>query len=489
MMKKSFLTALAVLSCIGSAAWAGDLKFASLLGDNMVLQQRTDARIWGTAGRGATVSVSATWLAQPVTVKADAKGRWEALLPTPAATFEPQTVVAESGAERVQAANVLIGEVWFCSGQSNMEMTLGGGMGTPVEGALDEIAMANQYKGVRYLAVRKDRAVAPKEDAEGIWEPCNPFTAPHFSAVGFFFATRLSRALDVPVGIINASWGGSVIEAWMSRELLAGCPDVDLADASNPDVNDMYKPMIMYNAMFKPASRYTVAGILWFQGESNISIACYDYADRLTAMAAQWRRDFGRGDIPFLIVELQPYDYYDGQYGLQDGHGPIVREQQFLASQRIPNAGIVGTNDLAYEYERTQVHASQKRQIGERLCYMALNKAYGFTTVPALNPCFKAMRVEGGRVVVSFHNARSGFMGADEIRGFEIAGKGGTFHPAHAEVGFSFPEGATVTLSTPAVPEPVSVRYCYKDFEVGTLKGANGLPVIPFSATLPEQTN
>ena len=291
------------------------------------------------------------------------------------------------------------------------------------------------------------------------------------------------------MGIINASWGGSVIEAWMSRELLAGCPDVDLADASNPDVNDMYKPMIMYNAMFKPASRYTVAGILWFQGESNISIACYDYADRLTAMAAQWRRDFGRGDIPFLIVELQPYDYYDGQYGLQDGHGPIVREQQFLASQRIPNAGIVGTNDLAYEYERTQVHASQKRQIGERLCYMALNKAYGYTTVPALNPCFKAMRVEGGRVVVSFHNARSGFMGADEIRGFEIAGKGGAFHPAHAEVGFSFPEGATVTLSTPAVPEPVSVRYCYKDFEVGTLKGANGLPVIPFSATLPEQTN
>ena len=484
-MKRHLLTALAVLFSV-AAAWAGDLKFASLLGDNMVLQQRTEARIWGTAAPRATVSVSATWLAEPVTVQADAKGRWEAMLPTPAATFEPQTVAAESGAERVQAANVLIGEVWFCSGQSNMEMTLGGGMGTPVEGALDEIAMAGTHKGVRYLAVRKDRAVTPKEDAAGVWEQCTPFTAPRFSAVGFFFATRLSRALDVPVGIINASWGGSVIEAWMSRELLAGCPDVNLADASNPDVNDMYKPMIMYNAMFKPASRYTVAGILWFQGESNISIACYEYANRLTAMAELWRKDFGRGDIPFLIVELQPYDYYDGQYGLQDEHGPIVREQQFLASQRIPNAGLVGTNDLAYEYERTQIHASQKRQIGERLCYMALNKAYGYTTVPALNPCFKAMRVEGGRVVVSFDNARSGFLGADEIRGFEIAGKGGVFHPAHAEVNFSFPEGATVTLSTPTVPEPVSVRYCYKDFEVGTLKGANGLPVIPFSATLPE---
>ena len=488
-MKKTLLALLAAALLAVMPALAGDLKFSSLLGDNMVLQQQTDARIWGTAAKGATVRVSASWLSEAVSAKADAKGRWELTLPTPAATFEPQTITAESGAERIQASNVLIGEVWFCSGQSNMEMTLGGGMGTPVEGALDEIAMARQYKGVRYLAVKKDRAVEPKEDAEGVWEECTPATAPRFSAVAYFFASRLSRALDVPVGIINASWGGSVIEAWMSKDLLKNCPDVDLSKASDAKTNDMYKPMIMYNAMFKPASRYTVAGVIWYQGESNISIACYEYADRLTAMAAQWRKDFGRGDIPFLIVELPPYDYYDGQYGLQDGHGPIVREQQFLASQRIPNAAIIGTNDLAYDYERTQVHPSQKRQVGERLCYMALNKAYGYSAVPALNPCFKSMRVEGGQVIVSFDNARAGFLGVDEIRGFEIAGKGGGFHPAQAEVRMSWPGGMTVVLSTPAVPEPVSVRYCYKDFEVGTLKGANGLPLIPFSATLPEEKN
>ena len=224
--------------------------------------------------------------------------------------------------------------------------------------------------------------------------------------------------------------------------------------------------------------------IIWYQGESNISIACYEYADRLTAMAQRWREDFGRGELPFFIVELSPYDYYDGQYGLQDGHGPILREQQFIASQRIPGAAIIGTNDLAYEYERTQVHSSQKRQVGERLCYMALNKVYGYPGVQALNPCFKSMRVEDGRVIVSFDNARSGFLGTDEIRGFEIAGAGGVFHPARAEVRMSFREGPTVVLSTPAVPEPVAVRYCYKDFEVGTLKGANGLPVIPFNASM-----
>ena len=477
-----FAAALALLLMTLSLQ-AGNLKFSSLLGDNMVLQQYTEARIWGSASPRASVTVSASWLKSSVSTRADAEGHWEVMLKTPAATFEPQTVRASSGGETVRASNVLIGEVWFCSGQSNMEMALSGG----VEGSLEEIAMARQYKGVRFMTVNKARATEPQYDATGVWQECNPATAPRFSAVGFFFGTRLSKALDVPVGIINASWGGSVIEAWMSRELLEDCPDVDLANASDPKVNDMYKPMIMYNAMFRPASKYTMSGILWFQGESNISIANEVYADRLTAMVDTWRKDIGRGDIPFLIVELQPYDYYDGQYGLQDEHGPLLREQQFKASKMIPNAGLVGTNDLAYEFERTQIHASQKRQIGERLCYMALNMAYGYTGVQAFNPCFRSVRLEeGGKVVVTFDNARGGFAGMDgEIVGFEIAGGGGYFQPAHAEIRSSFRETAVV-LSTPGVPEPKAVRYCFRDYQVGNLKGANGLPVIPFRADIPE---
>ena len=336
-MRKALLAAALLL--LSLALTAGNLKFSSLIGDNMVLQQNTKVRIWGTASPRASVSVSASWSKKPpVTTRADSEGHWEVMLETFGASFNPQVVQASSGGETVRATNVLIGEVWICSGQSNMEMTLGGGMGTPVEGNLDEIALSAQYKGVRHLTVRKARATEPQYDAEGEWQVCNPATSPGFSAVGYFFATRLSKALDVPVGIINASWGGSIIEAWMGEELLKDCPDVNLADASNPQVNDMYKPMIMYNAMFRPAAKYTSNGILWFQGESNISIAYDVYADRLTAMAAEWRRDIGRGDIPFLIVELQPYDYYDGQYGYQDEHGPLVREQQFMASKRIPNA-------------------------------------------------------------------------------------------------------------------------------------------------------
>lgn len=477
-MKKRLLTMLCLLLAAGMSAAAGNLKFSSFIGDNMVLQQSAQARIWGFADPGSNVSVSASWLSSSVNARADSQGRWEVMLSTPAATFTPQTVKARSGNETVTAKNVLIGEVWLCSGQSNMEMRLSGGNGTPVEGSLQEIAHSGKYKGVRLFEVRKAQALEPEYDAGGEWKECNPANSPSFSAVGYFFATRLSEILEVPVGIINASWGGSVIEAWMSEGLLKDYPDVDLANASDSKVNAMYKPMIMYNAMFRPASRYSIAGILWFQGESNISISYLEYADRLTAMAELWRKDIGRGDIPFLIVELTPYDYYDGPYGFQDEHGPIVREQQFIASQRIPNAAIIGTNDLAYPYEQKQVHASQKRQIGERLCYMAMLKAYGYDQLPALNPCFRSAEVRDGRVLIRFDNSRLGFMGTDEIKGFEVAGGGGTFHPAKAEI---LP-GGVVAVWCDLVPNPVEVRYCFKDFEVGTLIGGNGLPVIPFRA-------
>lgn len=477
-MKKHLAGIICLLLVTATAASAGNLKFSSFIGDNMVLQQSTQVRIWGFANPGSSVSVSASWLSSQVSGKADSNGLWEVMLRTPAATFTPQTVKARSGGETITASNVLIGEVWLCSGQSNMEMRLSGGYGTPVEGSLQEIAQSGKYKGVRHFEVSKAQALEPAVDAAGEWKECNPTNSPRFSAVGYFFATRLSEILNVPVGIINASWGGSVIEAWMSEGLLKDYPDVNLANASDSKVNAMYKPMIMYNAMFRPASRYSLAGILWFQGESNISISYLEYADRLTAMAELWRKDIGRGDIPFFIVELTPYDYYDGPYGLQDEHGPIVREQQFIASTRIPNAAIIGTNDLAYSYEQKQVHASQKRQIGERLCYMAMRKTYGYEQLPALNPCFKSGEVRDGRVLVRFDNASLGFLGTDEIKGFEVAGGGGTFHPAKAEV---LP-GGVVAVWCDLVPNPVEVRYCFKDFEIGTLIGGNGLPVIPFRA-------
>lgn len=481
-MKRLIITFLA-LGAFAISSLAENLKFSAFISDNMVLQQSTNASIWGYAKPKSNVTLTASWLSSSVSVRADEIGRWEAELKTPAATFEPQSIRARSGSESVQVKNILIGEVWLCSGQSNMEMKLMGGAGTPVEGSLDEIAHSGKYKGVRLFEVKKAQALTPEYDAEGEWKECNPVNSPMFSAVAYFFASRLSEIHNVPVGIINASWGGSVIEAWMSKELLEGCDDVNLENASDDKINAMYKPMIMYNAMLKPATNYSVAGIIWYQGESNISISYDVYADRLTAMAELWRKDIGRGDIPFFIVELPPYDYYDGPYGLQDEHGPLVREQQFMAHQRIPNSAIIGTNDLVYPYEQKQVHPSRKREIGERLCYMALNKVYGYPTIPALNPSFKSAELRDGKVMVQFDNSMLGFLGADEIIGFELAGGGGHFHAAEAEV-----SRFGVIVHCDLVPNPVEIRYCFKDFQIGTLIGGNGLPVIPFRAkvTVPE---
>ena len=476
-MKKIF--ALAFI-CLAVTLNAANLKFSGMIGDNMVLQQNTTVKIWGFASPGASVSVSTSWGAS-ASARADSKGQWVASFKTPAATFSPQTVRARSGSESVTAQNVLIGEVWFCSGQSNMQMTLGGGMGTPVQGSLEEIALSGQYKGVRHITIKNTSALEPAFDVEGEWQVSNPNTSPRFSAVAYFFASRLSKALDVPVGVINASWGGAEITPWMSAESLKPYSSiVNMADATDNSVNVMYKPTVMYNGMFAPASKYTVNGIIWYQGESNVSIRYNDYASHLTTMAETWRKDFGRGDIPFLIVELPPYDYYDGNYGLQDEQGPILREQQFMATATIPNSGIVGTNDLTFDYELNQVHPSNKRPVGERLCFLALRMAYGYENLPALNPSVRAAYVDGAKVRVYFNNAGSGWLGADEIVGFELAGGGGHFHKADAVTGFAFREGAYVELTSKEVPEPKYVRYCFRDFQVGTLKAANGLPVIPF---------
>lgn len=481
---KKIITIAAMLLCSQIALLAGNLAFSKMLGDNMVLQQNAPVTLWGTATPRADVAVTGSWNGVTVKVKADKDGHWEAVVNTPAGSFDAQTVKVVSGSETIEAKNVLIGEVWYCSGQSNMEMTLGGGFGTFVEGSLEEIALSAQYTGVRHITIKKATPLEPAWDAEGEWQVCNPVNSPKFSAVAYFFATRLSKALNVPVGVINASWGGCFICPWMSKETLKDYP-VNLADATDDSVNNMFKPFVMYNGMFKPVSKFAINGFIWYQGESNVSTRCDIYADMMNTMVKTWRKDVGRGDIPFLIVELAPYDYHDGEYGLQDETGPLLREQQALAAKTIPNAAIIGTNDLAYDFELTQVHPSQKRQIGERACFMAMNMAYGYTQLPAFHPTVKYATAEGRTVKVYFDNASTGFRGSEFIEGFEIAGESGNYHKATtARTSFSFRGGACVELECKEVGEPAFVRYCFHDFQIGNLKGANGLPAIPFQVKI-----
>lgn len=479
-MKRFILLVATIIMAINVSAADKTLRTSKMLSDHMVLQQNANARIWGWAAPGAQVSVTPSWSGKTVSAKAGKDGAWEVFVKTPAGTFKPSTISIKSGGESIKLSDVLIGEVWFFSGQSNMEMRLGSGRNAPVEGSLEEIARSGQYKGLRHLEVAKQTSTEVMEDAGGEWKVCTPANAPSFGAIPYFMGSRLSECLDVPVGVINCSWGGALIECFMSKEILEECGEERMQDAYDSKVNAMSQPMVMYNGMIAPASKYAVNGIVWYQGESNVNRSETDYARRLTKMAELWRKDFGRGDIPFFIIELAPYDYNDGMYGFQDETGPALREQQFLASKQIPNSGYICTNDLVYDYELQQVHPSRKREVGERCCWLALNQCYGFETVQAVSPSFRAMEIKDGKALVYFDNSQAGLVAAGDVVGFEIAGGSGQFHKADVKIGFF-----NLEVSSPLVPNPMYVRYCFKDFEVGNLKTAYGIPVIPFRSDSP----
>ena len=304
----------------------------------------------------------------------------------------------------------------------------------------------------------------------GEWKVCDPRNAPEFGATAYFFATLLTEVLNVPVGIINCSWGGSTVEGWLPKDILRNYSDIDLSLAGNDEkIHPMLQPMIMYNGMLKPASKYTVRGFLWYQGESNVGHP--DYAKRLATMVEHWRGLWGQEELPFYLVEIAPYEYGEGD------QAAYLREEQYKATRLIPNSGIVSTNDLVQDYERRQIHPKEKQKIGERLCYMALNKTYGYTTIACEGPQYDHMEVDKDKIILFFKNAEDGFNRDNGIIGFEIAGKDMRFHKANATIDAN---KKTVIISAPDVKAPIAVRYGFRNFQIGNLQNVQGLPVLPF---------
>ena len=470
-MKKTILSLVALLAC-ASNLWA-EIKLPNLVGDNMVLQQATKVRLWGESTPNAQVTATNSWDQQTYQATADAKGQWELWMQTPSATFEPQQVTLSDGTDKVVLHDLLIGEVWFGSGQSNMEMPLRGFWNCPIEDGNQSIATAGKYRrSIRYATIARQGTIEPQAyPQEGEWKTCDPTNAPGFGATAYYFATLLTEVLNVPVGIINCSWGGSTVEGWLPKEILQGYPDVDLSLAGNDEkCHPMLQPMIMYNGMLKPSCKYTIKGFLWYQGCSNVGRP--DYANRLATMVNHWRTLWGSEELPFYLVEIAPY-----YYGKED-NGALLREQQHKASQLIPNSGMVSTNDLVEEYERRQIHPKNKRTVGERLAYMALNKTYGYRTIACEGPVYDHMEIEKDQVTIYFRHAENGFNRDNGIVGFEIAGKERRF--VKANVIKVDANKKTVTVSAPGIKQPVAVRYGFHDFQIGNLKNVAELPVVPF---------
>lgn len=468
-MRKLLLVIALFISSLAHA----ELRLPDIMSDNMVLQQSCDAAIWGWAEPDIKISVTVSWNKTRYSAKSDDAGFWKLTVATPAASFEPQSItISEQGGSSQTISNVLIGEVWFCSGQSNMVMPLKGYVNQPVEDAEDAIIYSGKYKGVRVATVYRTEPLTPQEVASGKWKCSEPANAADFSATAYYFATTVSEIMNTPVGVIVSAWGGSSVQGWMSEKLLESKGYNDVMDrASNKKLRNA-RPMIMYNGMLYPLRHYTIKGYTWYQGCSDVADYA-KYADLQATMVNHWRELWGQGELPFYFVEIAPHTYRD------DFGAPRLREAQSNSVELISNSGMVSTADLVYPYERGCIHPRQKKEIGERLARLAMEKTYGIKGMRSEAPRYKSMeKQQDGSVSLSFTNADKGFSFKGSIRGFEVAGEDRVFYPATAKI--ENREPIRIQLSCAEVEDIVAVRYCFYSFEPVALWNSYGQPLVPF---------
>ena len=478
-MKKRLFLSLIALAALSAQA---KVRLSHLVGDNMVLQQQTEARLWGWAKPGAQVKVTTSWSSDVTTVKAAGDGAWIAKVRTPKASYEPLTLTFDDGDGPLTIRNVLSGEVWVCAGQSNMEMPVKGFWGCPVEGYNQAVVDARNHRAVRSVKVPSIMRMEPQADAQCEWRECGPQTVSDFSATGYFFARTLHQALDIPIGIIEANKGGSRVESWLTKENLQRHTKEPTDSAGivafKPEW-DYHRALVWGNGTFNPILNSTVKGILFYQGCSNVGDPGNQYSERLKLLVEQWRQQFALGEIPFYFVEIAPY-HYDDVNGTQ---GALLREQQQRAAEMIPNSSLVCTNDLVYPYETTQIHPAQKQQVGERLAWTALNRDYGFGQVLYKSSRYKDMTVKGDTVFIHLQDNYHADAPFEQIAGFEVAGADRVFHPARAQH-FWQPGGGywdeAIIVTSPEVRQPVAVRYCFRNFQLGNVKNGANLPLFPF---------
>jgi sialate O-acetylesterase len=443
-----------------------EVKLPAIFGDNMVLQQQSDVAIWGKAKASSTVRVTTSWNNKSYSVQAGKDGNWKVKVATVKAGG-PYVVTISDGKE-LKLNNVLLGEVWVCSGQSNMEMPVKGFRNQPIVGSNQALAESDN-PDIHLITVTKKTSLTPLDDFTGSWSVAGPETVSQFSATAYFFGRLLNKALKVPVGLINTSWGGTRIEPWISE---AGCKNfnwVKLPDQAMTGNISQQLPTVLFNAMINPMVGYGIRGAIWYQGEANRNEP-KEYQQLLPGLVQNWRSLWGVGDFPFYYAQIAPYDYLGGRAGTSSA---FVREAQLKAMTAIPGIGMASLMDIG---EKDCIHPANKEITGSRLAYWALVKTYGKKGFAFSGPVFKELKVEGSQAKLTFDYAENGLTSfGKELSCFEIAGKDKRFFPAKAMV-----VGTGVTVISPMVAEPVAVRYAFKDFIVGDLFNTEGLPASSF---------
>ncbi len=473
MSKKSFLNfAFFVVFLFSRSVLRAEVKLGSLFTDNMVLQQKADVPLWGWSDAGKNIKVKTSWNSKSYSAKADASGKWLVKVATPTAGGPYEITISDGKA--IKLKNVLIGEVWICGGQSNMEMPMKGFKGQPILGSNDAILKSKNSKIRVYTVPRSSITELQQNSKPSAWKEANPESISNFSATGYYFGRLLNEMLDIPVGLINVSFSGSFVEAWMSPENLRQFPEVKIPAKGDTIKAVSRTPTTLFNGMLYPITGYRIKGAIFYQGESN-----YERPDRyeemFPAMVKEWRSLWKQGDFPFYYVQIAPYNYAQLPPYNKGGkfNSAYLRDAQRKSQTKISNSAMAVVLDIG---EENMIHPANKEAGGKRLALLALANTYGLKGFGFASPMYKSMSVKGNVAIVSFDNASNGLTTfSKELQNFEIAGADKIFHPAKASL-----NGSSVSVSSSLVKEPVAVRYAFKDFVVADLFSTEGLPASSF---------
>ena len=429
--------------------------------------------MWGTAKASANVTVAPSWTDKTYSVKSGKDGKWSISFPTPSAGG-PYTVTVSDGTP-VTLENVMLGEVWLCSGQSNMEMPMKGFKNQPVEGA-NMATLKSKNPNIRLFTVKRNSSTTPVDDVTGKWAEASPATVRNFSATAYFFGREIEEMLDVPVGLIVVAWGGSACEAWMNDEMLAAFPEaaakIPAVGGEIPSKNRT--PSVLFKGMLNPLIGLPIQGVIWYQGEDNWNRA-HTYTDMFSTMINGWRNLWGQGDFPFYYCQIAPYDYaIITEKGQEIINSAYLREAQAKVEHIVPNTGMAVLMDAGWP---EGIHPPKKQVAGERLALLALNKTYGIDGIGAESPVYKSMEIKEDTVIVSFDRAPEWIAGntSFESKQFKLAGEDRVFHPAKAWISRS-----KVMVKSDKVPHPVAVRYAFENASEGDLFSTDGLPISSF---------
>ncbi len=454
-MKKPLFMLSFFASLFGTIPVSGQLRLPAVLGSHMVLQQRSDVKLWGWCDPGERIQVNTGWDTTTYKTSGTSAAKWSLSVKTPAAGG-PYTITIK-GNTTLTLEDVMVGEVWVCSGQSNMEMNVTWGL--PYA---DDVAKATNTN-IRFFQIPRTTALYPQEDLKAAWAVSTPDKMKVFSAAGYFFGQKLQQELGVPVGLINTSWGGTPAEVWTPDSLVHQDTVLDNAAARlQPAGGWPINPGATYNAMIYPLTSFSIAGAIWYQGESNTTTAS-TYTKLFTTMIGAWRKAWQK-EFPFYYVQIAPFTYGNQHIGA------LLREAQ-TNSAGYPNTGMVVTSDLVNDVK--DIHPKMKKEVGIRLADYALAQTYGKTGRAYKSPVYKDMKREKDRIRILFDNAEKGLMTKSGTpTEFYIAGEDKNFIPAEAKI-----ENNTVVVWSKAVKNPVAVRFGFSNTAMPNLFSKDGLPV------------